>query len=244
MKDILLIGGTHGDEPIGVDIGKKITSTYPTANLIIGNPRAYEQNVRYTDADLNRSAPGDTTSKIYEQRRAKELIELTSDYRYTIDIHGTNNDMGIFIIITNPSRENLALASLLDIDRIVIWPSITPEMQFPLSEFFSCGLEIECGDKNNPKTYDQLDQILTQFMDSYNKLDVSDEAVISRLSKKDIYTMYGKQKRVSDIDIFSMKEFVETTIDGETFVPAFIANYPYQDVLCYKLKQTYIEDIY
>ena len=236
-KNMLFIGGTHGDESIGVTVLNSLDYPRDSFDVVVGNPRALAKNTRFTDCDLNRSAPGNLSDVLYEKRRAAELIALSYNYQYTIDIHGAKNDMGTFIILTNPTKENWQLASLFSqIDRIVVWPSITPEMQYPLSEFFSCGLEIECGKKDAVETAQQLARILTTFLDEYDTCDMSDAAVTQRLAQKDLLLLYGKQPRIDGLALTSLNEFEQTTIDGEICYPSFIATYPYADVLCYKLK--------
>lgn len=163
MKDILLIGATHGDEPIGVRALNNLQSNY-SFDWIIGNIPAFERGERRFEGDLNRSAPGNIESDQYASRRAAEILDISKKYKYIIDIHGTPTLSGIFIIITKPTRENFRLAAMLDISRIVVWPSFQKELEGPLSEFFPCGIEIECGDKNDPNIQKELEEILSKFL--------------------------------------------------------------------------------
>ncbi len=227
MKDILFIGGTHGDEPIGVRALKTLEAKRNDFDWIVGNPRASELNQRFTQADLNRSAPGDLLSKIYEERRAAELIRLSQKYQYTIDLHGTSKDTGIFLIVTNPSRANIRLARQFNIDRVVIWPAITPDLQSPVSEFFPCGLEIECGPKDLPEVQAQLVKVLETFLDR-------DQGECERPDQI-FYQVYGELRGDPRVEL---EEFVEVTVDQETFTPLLVGTY--QDaygVACYKLKR-------
>lgn len=113
---------------------------------IIANEPALKIGKRFYEQNLNRNAPGDPNSKYFEARRAAEIINLSKQYQYTIDIHGCSNETGIFIIITNITEENLMLASLFNIKKIVFLTSPhCPEQTGALSAYFPCGLEIECG---------------------------------------------------------------------------------------------------
>lgn len=172
MKELLFIGGTHGNEPIGVRALNNLQSNF-SFDWIIGSLPAFERNDRRFEGDLNRSAPGDIASDQYAKRRAAEIVELSKDYQFVIDIHGTPTPSGIFIIITNPTEENFRLAALLDIQRIVVWPSFTPELQGPLSEFFPCGLEIECGSKDDPESQRELERILRDFIQKDRSVDLN-----------------------------------------------------------------------
>ena len=112
-KKVLFIAGTHGDEPIGPALLKKISKQRDIAALydsVIGNPRACVQNKRFIEADLNRVAPGDANSPIYEVSRASELVEMFKNFEYIIDFHETKANNRIVIIIPRLCRKSLALA--------------------------------------------------------------------------------------------------------------------------------------
>jgi succinylglutamate desuccinylase len=224
MKDTLIIGATHGDEAIGMRAIEKLTEDRDDFDWVIGNPKAYMAESRFTQADLNRSAPGNIRSNIYEERRAAELIEMSKLYESVIDIHGTSKDTGLFIIVTNPSTKNLQLARKINVQRIVIWPAITPDLEGPVSEFFTCGVEIECGPKNSIGAQENLDQVLNDYLDQ-KPVEVTQE----------IYEVYGELRTDPKV---TLKEFTKVTVDNETFYPLLIGNYSSAyGVVCYKLRK-------
>jgi aspartoacylase len=52
---ILIIGGLHGNEPLGINLVKQVQEIRnPNLQAIFGNPKAIEQNVRFVQQDLNR----------------------------------------------------------------------------------------------------------------------------------------------------------------------------------------------
>jgi succinylglutamate desuccinylase len=55
---ILIIGGLHGNEPLGIEIVRYFLQS-PTPNITCeyGNPEAIELNTRFKDLDLNRVFP-------------------------------------------------------------------------------------------------------------------------------------------------------------------------------------------
>jgi succinylglutamate desuccinylase len=241
MKDILLIGGTHGDEKIGVDILSSLEKERNDFDWIIGNPKAYEIDAREFGGDLNRAGEGDFNSQHYADRRAAQIQQRSSLYRYTIDIHGSVKNVGLFVIVTHPTPENLQLAVMLGIERIVIWPSITPDMQSPLSEFFSCGVEIECGIKTDPERVTQLRKKLVAFLDDHKEREQWDWH--AELDKRSLYTLVGDLKKTEVEENLVLEEFTQTTIKGDTFTPIFIGSYNYDDVICYKLQHIQPEDV-
>lgn len=75
--EIAVVGGVHGDEPCGVRAVERLAEDDPDVErpvkLIVVNELAIEQNVRYVDADLNRSFTEDTPSDAHEVGLAHDL---------------------------------------------------------------------------------------------------------------------------------------------------------------------------
>jgi succinylglutamate desuccinylase len=106
---ILIIAATHGNEPLGIDlldyILRERPQLYDYIDVIVGNPRAYANNVRYTESDLNRSY-GLEQPATYEQQRAREIeayIERTQP-NLVIDMHTTTTVQPNIIILSNPDH--------------------------------------------------------------------------------------------------------------------------------------------
>lgn len=230
-----MIGATHGDEPIGVRALCALSAKTTGFDWIIGNPPAYRQNTRAFEGDLNRSAPGNATSPRYAERRAAEILEKAKQYDWCIDLHGTTSYSGIFVILTKITPENLRLAARLNIPRIVYWPSITPELNGPLSECFPCGLEIECGPKNTPVMEEKLTQILEQFMTERSET-LTDDGARNRLARRELYEVVG----VCTTPTESLEEFTRALIDGAEQYPLLINQYP--DITCYTMRRKILGD--
>lgn len=94
----LVLVGVHGDERCGIDAIEKILPDLKImqGEVIIeyGNPRAIEQNVRYTEANLNRMFKSDsqltaTEKDSYEYKRAQYLKTLMNEADALLDIHAS-----------------------------------------------------------------------------------------------------------------------------------------------------------
>lgn len=95
---VAIFAGIHGNEICGVEAFKSII---PTLNIdcgsvifVHGNPRAIEQNVRFTEYNLNRafkddSCFSDTEKNTYEYKRAQELKNILTDADILLDIHSS-----------------------------------------------------------------------------------------------------------------------------------------------------------
>ncbi len=234
MKDsTLLIGGTHGDERIGVEACLQLQADIPSLAWTIGNPKAFEQKNREYEGDLNRSAPGNSDSALYSERRAAELIALSKNFKQTIDIHGTNQPTGIFIIISRLSKANLRLAAMLPIQRIVIWTASSNKQ--PLNAYFPCGMEIECGSQESAEVRKEINIILKDFL--ARPEEISDHECEDILRFRDIFEVYGKQTSI--LQGIELTEFQEVQgFDEERFFPLLINVYSASGIVCYKMKRT------
>jgi aspartoacylase len=129
IQKIAIVGGTHGNEYTGpyllnllknrVSISRYLTFEL---KLFLANPKAYENNVRFVDDDLNRSFLVKDLSNYslnsYEANRAKVINQVLGPKGHSktdliIDIHSTTANMGVSIILVNDNMFNLQLASYI-----------------------------------------------------------------------------------------------------------------------------------
>ncbi|MGF1518715.1 MAG: aspartoacylase [Nodosilinea sp.] len=127
INRVLIAGGTHGNELIGVYAIKTFAvqpdlvrrSSFETLT-VLGNPEATAANRCYIDHDLNRSFGtaahlGDTG---YEWRRAAALREQFGSkgrqpVDFVIDLHSTTSNAGIMLILDSPTGFTLRLAAYI-----------------------------------------------------------------------------------------------------------------------------------
>lgn len=92
---ILVIGGMHGNEPLGIDLVRRFQKKQvENIDATFANEKAIKANSRFIAQDLNRSFPGGK-DKSYEQKRAAYLLNLCKNYDLVFDFHNThcpNND--------------------------------------------------------------------------------------------------------------------------------------------------------
>ena len=227
----LLIGATHGNEPIGVEACLELQNDIPSLNWTIGSPKAFQQRTREYEGDLNRSAPGSLDSSRYAERRAAEIIGLSKNFKRVIDIHGTVQATGIFVIVSRLSKENLKLAAMLPIQRIVIWQSSSNRQ--PLNVCVSCGIEIECGSQDDPSVRKELYSVLKDFL--MRSEEMPDNECEQVLKSKEIFEVYGTQ--TSTPDGFKLAEFQEVQVLNQRFFPLLINVYSVSGIACYKMRR-------
>src|SRR5438128_1272905 len=94
----MILVGIHGDEKCGIDALKKILPTLQVKRgrvlIAYGNPRAIEQNVRFTEANLNRMFKSDdrlseSDKKSYEYQRAQFLKPYLDQADALLDVHAS-----------------------------------------------------------------------------------------------------------------------------------------------------------
>jgi len=217
-KETLIFTAVHGNEEFSIPIVQELSKKFDF-EWIIANPRALEKNSRFLEADLNRSGPGDPNSNLYEQRLAFRLIKKGCEYQQVIDIHGTDADTGVFIIIGDPNWQNIELAKKFDITNVVLWPGFLPTG--PLCQFIPNSLEIENGPKNSPVISQELERVLTAFL---NKQPPS--------VTQQYFIVTG---RLIGVSSEGLKDFQEVTIENTTFYPLLVGQYA--GVACYMMQK-------
>jgi hypothetical protein len=123
FKNILVIGGTHGDEPIGIAIVEDlIMDRTEGIEGLIANPGAVAKNIRFIETDLNRSF-GVVNPLTLEEQRAEQIKPYLKQADLIIEFHDTyaeNNTCAIVTGSLNPLQQ--LLAEYFHMPRIVIMP--------------------------------------------------------------------------------------------------------------------------
>ncbi len=111
-KNILLVGGTHGNELTGVYLIQQwqqqpelIQRAGFTTHTLLANPAAIEKNKRYVEKDLNRCFSQQDLDNpqlhLLEEIRAKEIVQQIKNdaIDFVIDLHTTTSNMGVTLVI-------------------------------------------------------------------------------------------------------------------------------------------------
>lgn len=119
---ILVIGGMHGNETLGLKVVKLFQdSPVLEVDTLLANEQAIEANCRFVEQDLNRSFPGDSKSDKYEFKRASEILKTARKYDVVLDFHNTHcpeNDCGF---VGETASEKLTdVAWVLGLDKVIV----------------------------------------------------------------------------------------------------------------------------
>lgn len=95
---IAILAGVHGDERAGILAFKNLLKTCkPTRGsifFILGNLRAVQKNVRFTESNLNRCFIPNIIGDSYEQKRAREIMPILDACDALLDLHGFKDTAG------------------------------------------------------------------------------------------------------------------------------------------------------
>lgn len=160
---ILVVGGTHGNEPNAPWLLKQwrhqpddLQHSNFVLQLVHGNPEALAVGRRYIERDLNRSFAAallaDTDQCSLEVRRARELLQAhgpkgVSPALVALDLHSTTAAMGNSLVVYGRRPADLALAAGIQqrLGLPVYLHEADQTQQGFLVERWPCGLVIEVG---------------------------------------------------------------------------------------------------
>ncbi len=165
---MILIYCLHGDEIVTEQVAKQLNKEL-AVEIILGNPKAREKQIRFTESDLNRSF-GKTGT--YESNRAKELAALLGEKKneLVIDLHTTYSGMPPVAIITNLDQLKLVAKTGL---RKVIYMNKEFSTGGSLIENVSNAFSIEFSpDKESIGTVKQLIKNALEEKAVVNKIEV------------------------------------------------------------------------
>lgn len=133
---------THGNEPVGLSVYpylKKVFGTkhgllkgrvFIVLNNLLASKRYFEamdrgdkakmEKARFVDVNMNRLPTeklNNPNSKLYEVRRARELMPIWKQFDYGLDLHSTNQKSNPMIVALG--RSDLSLIDMLPITNVI-----------------------------------------------------------------------------------------------------------------------------
>ena len=127
---IAIVGGIHGDEPAGERIVRRLADELGRLDapddgsgglvrLIVANEPALAAETRYTDADLNRSFPGDADSDEYERALAPRLAAELEGMDAVLALHTSHSAPPAFAIFSELTESARRTVTGLPVDHVV-----------------------------------------------------------------------------------------------------------------------------
>lgn len=225
---VAIIGGVHGDEPIGVQaIGFLQESLQgleiqESIKYIIANEEALRLNKRFVETDLNRSFPGNENGKL-EEKLAYALLKEISDADYVFDIHSTVIDTDNFVITVGKNQ----LAQYFPLPRVVDMSGFARGVS--LIENVPLGISLEYA------AITPAEKVAAQLQQGLVNLGLVEGQ--KALLEQENYFVYGVLQKTEQNKNTRLENFVEAELDGERFIPVLHGEGAYPDVLCLKARK-------
>ena len=190
---LIIIGGTHGNEPAGVDAMYKICRFFQeglqlesgSIDLIIGNPEAYLKNVRYIDFDLNRAfgedqRPSDAFG--IELQRAEELNDFlvnSGQYDMLVDLHSVSRGNEKIQIYRKDQVETEKFIKNMNFDyhQLVYASEYLTGLLIDIAYSQKAkAIAVECGNHNSDQAYLVGSRIILKTLEQMAMISNSDAA--------------------------------------------------------------------
>ena len=188
-KTVLISCATHGNEQAGVDFAIEFIKNYKSGKLrlkrgkiflLLNNYKAFSEDKRYIDYDLNRAFTDNKELNLWEYKRAYEIESFFKNKKidYFVDIHSVSiGDFKMIIFnqddISNPLFKILINRSKMDI--IFLYR----EQDIPgiMIDFFkksqnTFGMAIECGNHFNENAKELAKDEVFNLLESLDMIDV------------------------------------------------------------------------
>lgn len=172
-----ILGGTHGNEFVGIEVIKalreyKLEGCLHSYTTFLANPEAYRLKKRFIDFDLNRAFGTKSQPFGYEAKRAQELeSQIKGKFDFLLDLHTTTSNMGLTIFINSSDIFSIKAACFLQekFPEIVLIKTLNLNEDSPYTVAMAkSGLIIEVGPVANNvvsadlvlKTYEMIKELL------------------------------------------------------------------------------------
>ncbi len=240
MKNTAVVVCLHGNETLGLEVANRFKEEMP---VFIGNPQAIEKGVRCLDSDLNRVFPGDEDGNI-EEKRAIYLLNQLKFFECIVDIHSSSGDTDLFGIITKPNKEKVILAEKLGLDKLVIMSEKFASGK-ALIDHVSCGISLEIGPHKKREIVDKISQALNNLKDGIGQNDKHMKTyevieVIPAEDDADVFIANFCKVRKGDLIAKGEKEHFA----DKDFIPIFVNEKAYKNILCLACKEINVEDLF
>jgi len=148
-QNVVFVAGIHGNEQMPV---KALSEN--NIQFILGNPKAYEQAIRFIEDDLN-SIFG-INNNTYESRRALEVLKEIESSDLVVDFHTTSATTEPFAIVVD--EKMISFAEKTGLKYVVIMKHNIKEGHALIN--YRNGISVEVGNHNDKNTYQTTLQII------------------------------------------------------------------------------------
>lgn len=227
----VIIGGTHGDERVGVEVVKKLNEWlslkkdfYGSITCVFGNPKAIELRQRGTTSgrDLNRyfidedlqATP--TENDTYDLIRARELSDVLRKADIVLDIHGTSSPSPAFLACGKPDERFKTLTNVFDVQSVLVDSDhiIAKDLGLPVRgtiDYFvekhgGCAIVYETGKEDDLTRLDIVFKEVLAFLQQTNGLKDETIQVIKKPAHQQTFYLLRESVQATSIPFVFLPE--------------------------------------
>lgn len=187
---LLVLGAVHGNETAGpkamdrlildLQAGRVVLTQGELTLIPVCNLKAYQQDVRQIDENLNRVMKWHDQPTTYEQKLANEIVPLIQQCDILLDLHSSHCPGDIpFAFCDYPTQNNQKLVQALPVEYVLRgWPTIyknNPKIQDFSTEWFAhtCGKSastLECGYHKAPEATEIAYQAILGVLSAFEMI--------------------------------------------------------------------------
>lgn len=235
----------HGNERFSKEAVDEILSEAEEfdkgVKFVFANERAYDENTRYIDEDLNRAFPGDRDSDSHEKRLAARLMDELEGTT-VLDLHSTVSYGKPVAFIAGRSEERVRLALKTGVSKIVDVAREDGSNFFAgsLVEYLD-GVAVECGKRGEYATKAQSKRVVENFLTlngvttySIDQPDsVSLYRIVDRVDRPGFEFTAENFTAVSEGETYAVNGGEELEAERD-FYPILMSSTGYDDTLGYR----------
>jgi predicted deacylase len=244
---VAVVGGIHGDEPCGPAAVERLLAAPPDlrapVKLVVANEEALERGVRFVDADLNRSFPGDAGSDAHEERLAAALADELADC-VTLALHSTRSGPEPFAVVAGVGDVERRVVTRFGVDAVVDTEGGAD------GRIFAAGraVEVECGLQGSDDAADAAEALSRRFLAATGAADLLADAPPARsvplyelgaaIEKPagDPRTFARNFEEVAAGERFAAAGGVDLVAEA-AFVPVLLSPDGYEDIFGYRARR-------
>jgi aspartoacylase len=195
INSVAVVGGTHGNEFSGIYLLRKwqqdpqlIARDSFATQTVFANPKAFEENKRYLDCDLNRQFNFEDLNNPelanYEQSRAKAInLQIgpkgNAKTDFIIDLHNTTSNMGPTLILLQSDAFNRKMGAYVKAKMpeavVVLEDQTSVDEHYFLSSITKQGVIVEVGPQSQSVIrqdvldwMEEMTQHILDYVELYN----------------------------------------------------------------------------
>lgn len=235
---VLVLGAIHGNEKCGSIAADKIIKAFESGNIKlkkghvtfvpICNPKAYQENIRFCDVNLNRVIKQHDNPKAYEEGLANQVATLIEQHDFALDLHSIHSKGSAFVFVDEVDEYTNGVAAVLDVDTIIYgWSDMYEETEDCTTSEYAhkvgkSSVTVECGSHDDPESINIAEHSIYATLQFFGLLDVDVQsgakAMAVNAKERIVKEAEGSLGNVQHMSAFKAGETIATYDNGHAII--------------------------